>query len=279
MSDKPRYASGYKNEQAKLVRSVCLYAATKLGDIMDELVVIGGLVPSLLIDQENLPEHIDNHVGTMDLDIGMKLALLDEKRYQTLTSRLRNSGFSPDVNEKGNPTHQRWKFDKEETITIDFLIPPSLPGDRGGKLRNIETDFAAVIVPGLHLAFKDRKKIQLSGKTIMGERAKRSVWVCGPGAFVVLKSLAFRLRGENKDAYDLYYLIRNYGEDIKDVVNSLKPLLKYSDAIKAIDILKEDFLEHDGLGPLRVAEFLTNETNDEIQADVVSYIQSLIGFC
>ena len=44
MSDKPTTAAGYKSEQIELVRATCLYVATKLGDIMDELVVIGGLV-------------------------------------------------------------------------------------------------------------------------------------------------------------------------------------------------------------------------------------------
>ena len=46
------------------------------------------------------------------------------------------------------------------------------------------------------------------------EQPTREVWVCGPGAYVVLKALAFRLRGENKDAYDLHYLVRNYGAGI-----------------------------------------------------------------
>jgi hypothetical protein len=40
------------------VKATCLYLATKLGDLMPELIVVGGLVPSLLIDQENLPEHV-----------------------------------------------------------------------------------------------------------------------------------------------------------------------------------------------------------------------------
>ncbi|HEX7478484.1 MAG TPA: hypothetical protein VF331_11800 [Polyangiales bacterium] len=44
MSDKPKRASEYKSEQVELVRATCLYVATKLGDLMDELVVVGGLV-------------------------------------------------------------------------------------------------------------------------------------------------------------------------------------------------------------------------------------------
>jgi hypothetical protein len=71
MPDKPTTAAGYKSERVDLVRATCLYVATELGDIMDELVVIGGLVPSLLIKQEELPEGADAHVGTMDLDVGL----------------------------------------------------------------------------------------------------------------------------------------------------------------------------------------------------------------
>ncbi|MCP5069849.1 MAG: hypothetical protein GY946_25050 [bacterium] len=270
-------AAGYKSEQVELVRATCLYVATKLGDLMDELVVIGGLVPSLLIDQKNLPAETDTHVGTMDLDVGLTLALLDDKRYRTLTERLRRAGFEQDVNDEGNSTRQRWKIERLEKVTVDFLIEPSLPEDRGGKLRDIEPDFAAVIAPGLNLAFVDREQLTLSGQTIMGEQVTREVWVCGPGAYVVLKSIAFRLRGENKDAYDLYYLVRNYGTGIDDIASRLKPLFGDPSAQQAIGILKEDFQEHDGVGPRRVAEFILGTADDEIQADVVGFIGQLLN--
>ncbi|MBU1239864.1 hypothetical protein KJ865_09140, partial [Myxococcota bacterium] len=181
MPDKPTTAAGYTSEQVDLVRATCLYVATKLGDIMDELVIIGGLVPSLLISQDDLPEGADAHVGTMDLDVGLTLALLEEGRYKTLTERLRRAGFEQDVNSEGNPTRQRWSIGQLKKVTVDFLIQPSLLDDQGGRLRHIEHDFAAVIVPGLHLAFMDRERISLEGKTVMGELARRDIWVCGPG--------------------------------------------------------------------------------------------------
>ncbi len=276
MPDKPTTAAGYKSDHVQLVRATCLYVATKLGDIMDELVVIGGLVPSLLINQDTLPDGADVHVGTMDLDVGLTLALLNEGRYKTLTERLRRAGFEQDVNDEGNLTRQRWKIEHLEKITIDFLIQPSLPDDKGGKLRDIEPDFAAVIAPGLHLAFQDRELIGLEGKTIMGEQAKRSVWVSGPGAYVILKSIAFRLRGENKDAYDLYYLVRNFGESVEDIAARLEPLLDDFSAQQAIEYLREDYKDHDGIGPRRVAEFITGGPDDRIQADVVSFIGRLL---
>ena len=93
MPEKPSFASEYPREQAELVRQTCLYVATKLGDLLDELVVVGGLVPSLLIPEESLPRGEDTHVGTMDLDLGLSLALLNADRYEELTSRFRRAGF------------------------------------------------------------------------------------------------------------------------------------------------------------------------------------------
>ena len=195
---------------------------------MEQAVIVGGLVPSLLIDQENLPNGADSHAGIMDLDIGLTLAIFDNKRYQAITDRLRAAKFSPDVNEQGHLTRQRWKIEKAGKVTIDFLVQSSSDDEMGGSIKDIEKDFAAVITPGLELAFKDKIKITLDDYTIFGEKAKRDVYVCGPGAFVVLKALAFRKRGENKDAYDLYYRIRNYGSGIEDVAEALKPLLHQS---------------------------------------------------
>jgi hypothetical protein len=281
MPDKPSFASEYRKEHAELVRQTCLYVATKLGDLLDELVVVGGLVPSLLIPAESVSRGEDIHVGTMDLDLGLSLALLDARRYEELTARLRRAGFEPDVNESGNLAFQRWKIEASghPKVTVDFVIPPSLDEDKGGKIRHIEKDFAAVITPGLLLAFQDRRRISLAGSTILGEKASREIWVCGPGAFVVLKALAFGTRGENKDAYDLYYVIRNYGSSVDDLLEHLNPILHEQETQEALQILRRDFSEPDRVGPRRVAEFMYRSPNDEMQADVAGFVRELLRKC
>jgi hypothetical protein len=255
-----------------------LYLATKLGDLMDEMVVVGGLVPSLLIDQTQLPEETSPHVGTMDLDVGLAFVVVAEHHYQAIAERLRRAGFQPDVNEQGNLTRQRWRISKP-AVTVDFLIEPADADARPGKLFNIEQDFAAVIAPGLHLAFKNRHKVRLEGLTILGEAATREIWVCGAGAYVVLKALAFGIRGENKDAYDLFYLIRNYGNGVPDVAAELKPLLKDGSAIKAVESLRRDFQSSGSVGPRRVAEFLFDRDDAEVQADVAGFVRALLHHC
>jgi hypothetical protein len=278
MTDKPTTAAGYPPHFTDLVHATCLYVATRLGDLLDDVVVIGGLVPSLLISPASLPEDADAHVGTMDLDLGLTLALLDEERYKTLTERLRSAGFEPDVNESKQRTRQRWKIKSgEEAVTVDFLIPPSTPDDKGGRLRNIEEDFAAIIAPGLELAFRNRVRVPLKGATIVGELAEREIWVCGPAAYVVLKALAFELRGENKDAYDLYYVIRYHEDGLDALARDLRELMDDPNTRKAQGILTRDFGDHDGLGPQRVAKFLSGGVHPDIQADVVGFVTALCG--
>ncbi len=92
---------------------------------------------------------------------------------------------------------------------------------------------------------------------------------------MVPKALAFDGRGENKDAYDLFHVIRNHGGGIRDVVDRLPPLLDDHEAIKAVDVLRRDFTDPDALGSRRVAEFVTGGPNFEIQADVVGFVSRL----
>jgi hypothetical protein len=214
----------------------------------------------------------------MDLDLGLAFAVVAEHHYQAITERMRRAGFQPDVNEEGNPTRQRWRI-STPPVTVDFLIEPEDAHERPGKLFNIEQDFAAVIAPGLHLAFKNRRKVRLEGMTILGEAATREIWVCGAGAYVVLKALAFGIRGENKDAYDLFYLIRNYRRGIPDVIAELKPLLQDGSAMQAVDFLHRDFGTSDSLGPRRVAEFLFDREDPETQADVAGFVRALLQEC
>ena len=264
---KPSSIGGYRSFDLKAITATCLYVATRLGDYIDDTVVVGGLVPSLLINQKSLSVDLDVHAGTMDLDLGLSLAILDVERYTDFASRIIEAGFEPDVNELGNPTNQRWVTKFKPRVTIDFLIPPSNPRQFGGTLLHIYPGFAPVVVDCLDLAFEDRRKVRLSGLTPFGEKATRDVWICGAGAFTVLKALAFGNRGDTKDAYDLAYVWRHLGVDI--VAEFLKPRLRNKCVNSALNTIRKDFATFDCIGPRRAAEFLYGRPDDETQADVV----------
>ena len=274
MISKPSTGDGYGIEQLDLVRWTCLYMATKLGDLLDEIVVVGGLVPYLLVDQENLPSGLEPHVGTMDLDIGLALAILNRERYRKLGARLRDAGFEPVVNDQANRTLQTWTAGAPHSVTVDFLIPPTVEADKGGSLLHIESDLAAVVTPGLELAFKDRHWKKLSGPTLSGGQATRNIPLCGPGAFTVLKALAFGNRAENKDAYDLFYVWSGIG--VPHVAKSLASLQPDAYIDDALSVIERDFCSHDGLGPVGAAHFIAQGPDDDIQADVTGQAQALL---
>jgi hypothetical protein len=140
----------------------------------------------------------------------------------------------------------------------------------------LEADLAAVVTPGLSLAFRDRHVVPLEGRTLLGEPLARGIPVCGPGAFVVLKALALRQRGENKDAYDIYYLLRHYGSNVEAVAEHLRPLLDDGAARQAREYLEGDFAQLDSVGPSRAAAFLGRSDDEGFRADVVGSVQRLL---
>lgn len=187
MAGKPPSSAGYRPEDLDLVRRTTLYFATRFGDLLDDLTIAGGFVPSLLVPTP--PPDVARHVGTKDLDLGLQLALLDDQGCAALTERLIQAGFRHDLNERGNPRQQAWLVDLTPGVSavVEFLVPPRSEADRPGRLAHLDQGLAAIVVPGLELVAGDRMRVTIEGLTLFDEPAERDVWVCGPGAFVILR--------------------------------------------------------------------------------------------
>jgi len=283
MDDVPQTAEDYGPEDLRQVKAGCLEVATRLGDLLDDLVIVGGLVPALLVDlaQEGTLDEIDplsRHVGTRDLDLGFAIGLVDEGRYTEISTRLVRCGFSPDRNEEGNPTPQRWRHETASELTVDFLISPTGEKEEGGSIKHLEGDLAAIVIPGLELAFDDLRMVELSGTRLSGAEATQEVPVCGPGAFVLLKALACDRRGKDKDKYDLFYMIRNYGKRPPTVAEHFRPFLESGrrEAEEAREILGDLFESPQSIGPVAVSQFVYGESDDALQADATAVIGAFL---
>ncbi len=276
MAEKSGSKSDYPKDSIQLVKAGLLFVAVKLGDLLDEIVVVGGVVPSLLVDQATAREP---HVGTTDLDLALSLSVLDEEKYRDLSGRLRDAGFKPVTKADGRIVRQTWVMTgKLGRISIDFLIPRSDEADPKRLLQDLEKDFGAVRTRGLEVAFVDRRSVELDGLTIEGDRAKRTVQVAGLGAMVVLKALAFDNRGAEKDAYDLYYLLHELG--VEAAVEALNSCIAGQDHVTdvkdALSLLARDFSHSDGVGAGSVARFMNDESNEDLRADVVGLVGAVV---
>ena len=272
MMDKPTSSSGYPIGLAVEARRMCLYVATLLGDLKDDVVVVGGLVPYLIVDQTVA---IERHVGTRDLDLGLALSVLNEERYHEISERLRRNGFKPDENTAGRTTRQTWRLGAQR-VTIDFLIGQVDADQKPGTLQSLEADFAAIVTRALPAAFTDFIDVVIDDQTPMGELACRTVQVCGPAAFVVLKAHAFHNRGEPKDAYDLVYVLKHFGDgDCREVAARFSAVATMPPAVEAVEFLTADFASPEHHGASRAAAFHGGGGADA-RAEAYGYVQEFL---
>lgn len=232
---------------------------------MDDVVVVGGFVPSLLIDQESLPDQVEAHVGTLDLDLGLSVALSHEAQTRMVAEKLRNADFEADLRPE-NGARQTWKWKHNTSMTVDVLAPPTPESSAARKIHDW-SDLSAFVTPGLELAFEDRELVTVRGQTLLGRPAEARMNVCGPGAFIVLKAQAMKRRADNKDAYDIYYLLRNYPGGVEEVARRFVPLLYDGSAREALDYLRQDFGTWDAIGAERVAMFLSQDIESDVRGE------------
>ncbi len=143
----PKRASDDAPETYAVARAGSLHLATVLGDLIEDAMVVGGMVSSLITP---MPEDstVATHVGTTDVDIALSLTVLDANRYHAIAERMRGAGFAPDVNERGNATVQRWVLQETPRATVDFLIPQASRMDAEQRIHHLEPDFGALVPRG-----------------------------------------------------------------------------------------------------------------------------------
>jgi hypothetical protein len=151
MPEPRRFHVDYSPEDVALVRAATLSIFRILGALAEELAIVGGFVPYLLIDQEGLQED-EAHPGTQDLDLVLQLTLLDEERYKVVSKCLRESGFHAVEKAPGKHRLQQWVYsqDEEPPRSQGFLhrmglrprglprhqgLRPHRPGQAQGRLR------------------------------------------------------------------------------------------------------------------------------------------------
>ena len=276
MMDERKTIEDYSPEAYARVCQSLLHVATVLGDWMEQITVIGGVVPSFLVPQSALRDDMEPHPGTTDLDLGLELSVLTDEGYATIAELLRQAGYRPMEKEEDRIRRQTWRTDPGlgVTVTVDFLIARSPIQPRTTRVQNLEPDFAAIIADGLQLTERDRRKVLISGLTLRGERAERSIWVCGPASFIVLKARAIHLREKPKDAFDLHYVLTNMEGDLGTIATSLREMLDDRDAVESVQFLRQAYQTMDSIGPVRAAFFRYGTPVPENQEDIDQFAAS-----
>lgn len=284
----------YEQDITDEVYQILLDIARCAGVEMKSIVVIGGLVSSLLIPQtnKNITEDDDSrHIGTSDLDLVLSRDLLDAKRYSSLASQLRQHQYeSVSTIQNGKQHLKRWQWRRQnqgnfhQSILIEFLMPAVGDGERGRQTKFLEKDFAALEMDGLAIAFVDPVCISISG-VLDGGDLTRDVYVCNPAAFLVLKVRAVQLRYEPKDAYDLFYMLKYYGDPktgLQEIAQKLDDLCQQKEHAHfirdAVVFVRSNLSSQNHEAVRRVALFLglSAEDANAIHVEFAGYLQDLL---
>lgn len=106
--------------------------------------------------------------------------------------------------------------------------------------------------------------------------------MCAIPAFLAMKGHALQGRYKQKDAYDIYYSVRNYPDGIGVLAAKCAELLAHESGKQGYDFINQKFDALDGYGPTCVRQFvadsgvLDGRTPEEWQQDAFGQVDALM---
>ena len=245
-------------------KTVLLELMTVLRAYRDALVLIGGWTPYFLLEQHRRPEDPFVHVGSIDIDLAIDPAQVSEPEYATIVDLLTDRGYRPAVARRGTIPNSFERTvsapvtKKPYTIRVDFLTPRDASRPSAGPHLAIQDALLARKTKGCEAAFSHQRIVQLSGVLPDGGAITVPVRMADLVGCLTMKGIVLGERYREKDAYDLYALIRHYGCGPQDAVAALRPHLEDPLVNDAIANIRSAFSARDAHGPAWVAAFLVN---------------------
>lgn len=272
----PKSAADYDDRTNAAVKSVLVEIGQILGSFKGKFAIIGGAVPWLLLDNEEM-----KHVGTVDIDLSLDNEALADGEYASLVEELQKNGYqqskelkrfqlvrSIDPGDGGEPIN----------VIVDFLMPRDAKVTKNDPV--LIEDFAVQKADGADLALEFYELIKVNGPMPGGGKNTVEIAVASIPALLAMKGFALKKRKKEKDAYDIYYCIRNYPGGHEALAEDCRPLLARANAKEGYGYIAEKFDEREGYGPTCVRQFveetnaLQGRTPDQWQTDAFGLAQA-----
>jgi len=276
MMAEPRSEADYNPRQTEAARRVLVDIGQVLASFADCLVVVGGWTPDLLLATADEP-----HVGSIDVDLALDAAKLNDGRYAELVKllldtkryRLGDKEFQlvveVDLKDGERPVQ----------VEVEFLAPKEV------KLKKhtpkLLADFRVLQVEAASEAFRNPVEHTLSGQNVRGAKNTVTLRVASLTDFLVMKSHAIGGRDKPKDTYDLCYCLEQFPGGMEKLAADWKQRSTEKNIAKAIEILREKFASVDGFGPQQLVEFHAEPDTDAQARDAqraYQLVQKFLSF-
>ncbi|MEN0106436.1 MAG: hypothetical protein AAGC84_08420 [Pseudomonas sp.] len=273
----PQRASDYDDRTSTAVKSALLEIGQILGSFKGKFAVVGGAVPWLLLNDNDDMQH----VGTLDLDLSLNTEALGDGEYANLVEALFAHGYAQSQQLK------RFQLVRQIDVgdggpAIDVIIDFLRPRD-AEVVKNVPpliSDFAVQRADGADLALRFYQMVAISGHMPNGGSNRVEVAVCSIPALLAMKGHVMEGRYKQKDAYDVYYCVRNYPGGPNALAEASRPVLEHASGHAGYRFIARKFDAVDGFGPTCVRRFveetqiLGNRTPEQWQVDAFGQVDA-----
>ncbi|WLH46181.1 hypothetical protein [Pseudomonas beijingensis] len=274
----PQSAADYEDRTTTAVKAVLVEMGQILGSFKGKFAVIGGAVPWLLLANDDM-----RHVGTLDVDLSLDAEALGDGEYATLVEALMGNGYE----QRGEL--RRFQLVRQVPVDdggapIDVIVDFLMPRD-AEIIQNkppILSDFAVQRADGADLAMRFYQMVAIEGPMPTGGTNRVEVAVCSIPALLAMKGYALNGRHKQKDAYDIYYCVRNYPGGIAALAQACRPVLETGSGEQGFLYICQKFDVANGYGPTSVRRFvedsqiLEDRTPDQWQQDAFGQVDALL---
>jgi hypothetical protein len=254
--------SQYGEREVNACKAVLLELVHLLGEIKEEMVIIGGWTPTFI-----LPGSDDPHVGSLDIDVALDFSKIPDDTYQTILKTFLKRGYTQDK-EQPFRFFRKVKIEGADPINVEVDI---MAGEYGGTGKGHRTqkvqDVRARKARGCDLAFDAAVTVTIEGNLPDGGKDTASFKVAGIVPFLVMKGMAMYERMKEKDAYDIYYCVEHFPGGLEGLAAEFKSFIKNKLVIEGLRKIRSKFASVEHIGPKWVADFL--EVTEREDRDII----------
>lgn len=262
----------YEAHTVHAARAVLLELTHLLGAYRDDIVLVGGWVPELLLPSKEFP-----HVGSTDIDLALDHRNLPAEGYATILKLLRNRGY-----EQGTQPFiffRKLIFEgREITVQVDFLAGEYEGVGKKHRHQKVQ-DVHARKARGCDLAFEHPVEIQLRGELPGGGQDTATIRVASIVPFIIMKGMALADRMKEKDAWDIYYCLRHYPGGLDMLIKAFVPFMAHGLVKEGLAKIAEKFASERHVGPKFIADFdeiVDAEERAQVQRDAFERVDHLL---
>jgi hypothetical protein len=252
-----RSQTDYSSGQKEAAHRILVEIVNILHEYESDILIVGGWVPDLLFPKQN-------HVGSIDVDLLVNHLALEEASYATIERILLKNDYIKHAEKYFTFVKKVKVSDVEYTVDLDIMA-----GMYGGTAENRKSQhiqgLKAFKATGGNFAFEVPPiKVALNAKRPDGALDSGIVNVIAIVPYLIMKTAALG-RGKAKDAYDIYFCIRNFDGGVNSLAIEFRPFLHHSLVQDMLVKLSGKFASHEHAGPADIVSFLELYGDEDIE--------------